>query len=110
MEQRQGPFTRSVLLAVWAVAALGVAAWLLLAWGGHALLSDSGSRLFAFIDPWVASAVWDQRIETLLHWGERLGTAAVWGVWALGAAGLLLAAVFSTWLYLRAERAMASPR
>jgi len=110
MEQRQGTFTRSILLAVWAVAAFGVAAWLLLAWGGHALLSDSGSWLFALIDPWVASAVWDQRIETLLYWGERLGTAAVWGVWALGAAGLLLAAVFSTWLYLRAERAMASPR
>ena len=110
MEQRQGPFTRAILLAVWAVAAVGLAAWLLLAWGGHALLSDSGSWLFAFIDPWVASAAWDQRIETLLYWGERLGTAAVWGVWALGAAGLLLAAVFSNWLYLRAGRAMASPR
>lgn len=106
--ERERSFTRSMLTVVWAVAVVALALWSLLAWGGHALLSDSGAWLYGVVEPWVASATWDQRLDTLLAWSESLGTVALWGVWAFGALGLLLAAAFATLLYLRAQRAMAS--
>lgn len=103
-------FTRATLTAVWAVALLGLAVWFLLAWGGHALLSDSATWLLRWVDPWIASATWEDRLAALLAWGESLGTVALWVVWALGSAGLLLTTAFATWLYLRAQRAMATAR
>lgn len=106
--QRQ--FTRSTLIVIWTVALLGLAVWFLLAWGGHALLADSSTWLFALIDPWIASATWDQRLAMLLEWAESLGTVAVWGAWALGSLGLLLALAFATLLHLRAQRAMSTVR
>lgn len=107
---RERGFTRSILSVVWAVALAGFGLWCLLAWGGHVLLSASGAWLHGLLDPWVASAAWDERIATLLAWGESVGTFALWSVWALGALGLLLTAAFATLLYLRTQRAMASAR
>jgi hypothetical protein len=49
-------FTRSTLIVIWTVALLAFLVWGLLAWGGHALLSDSGARLAAQVEPWIASA------------------------------------------------------
>jgi hypothetical protein len=103
-------FTRAMLLAVWTVAGIALAVWALLAWGGHALLSDSGAWLHALIDPWIASAAWDQRLATLLAWAEGAGTFVLWGLWALGTVGLVLTAAFATLLYVRAQRALAAPR
>ena len=100
-------FTRTTLIAIWSIAALALSVWFLLALGGHALLSDSGAWLAALIDPWIASAVWEARLETLLAWGATASTLAVWAVWALGSLGLLLTCSFATLLYLRAQRAMA---
>ena len=99
-------FTRPLLVSVWTVALIALAAWCLLAWGGYALLSDSGAQLFALAEPWMASAVWEQRLLTLLSFGERIGTVALWAVWALGAVGLVLTSTFATLLYRRARRAM----
>jgi hypothetical protein len=101
-------FTRSMLTVVWTVSAIALVVWSLLAWGGWALLSDSGDWLFRLVEPWVASPLWDQRLDTLLAWGEQLGTVAVWGAWALGSVGLLLTSAFATLLYLRAQRALAA--
>ena len=102
----QGHFTRATLIVVWTVALGGLGLWSLLAFGGYALVSDSGTWLFSLVEPWVASAAWDQRLETALSWIESLGTLAVWGVWALGTIGLLLTSSFATLLYLRAQRAL----
>lgn len=101
-------FTRSMVTIVWTVALFGLAVWFLLAWAGHALISDSSEWLFARIDPLIASGTWDQRLQWLLSWGEGLGTAAVWAVWALGSLGLLLTALFATLLHLRAQRALST--
>jgi hypothetical protein len=98
-------FTCPMVTAVWAAALVGLAVWFLLAWAGGALLSDSSDWLFARVDPLIASEAWDQRLQWLLAWAESLGTAAVWGVWALGSLGLLLAALFATLLHRRAQRA-----
>jgi hypothetical protein len=100
-------FTRAALIVIWSVAALALSAWFLLALGGHALLSDSSAWLATLVDPWIASATWDARLETLLAWGESASTVAVWAVWALGSVGLLLTCAFATLLYLRAQRALA---
>jgi hypothetical protein len=103
-------FTRAMLMAVWSVAGIALAAWGLLAWGGHALLSDSSAWLHSLADPWIASAAWDQRLAALLAWGESAGTVVLWVVWALGTVGLVLTAAFATLLYVRAQRALAAPR
>ncbi len=93
------------------VAALfALAVWSLLAWGGHALLDDSGARLFALVDPWIASATWDRHLATVLSVGEGVGAVALWAAWALGATGLLLTSAFATLLQRRAQRAMAAAR
>jgi hypothetical protein len=102
-------FTRSMLTVVWTVAVFALLVWSLLAWGGSALLSDSSDWLFLVVEPWVASPLWEHRLDTLLQWGEQFGTIAVWGVWALGSVGLLLTSAFATLLYLRAQRALATP-
>ena len=107
---RTAELTRSTLIVVWIVAIAGLGLWFLLAWGSHVLVSDSGAWLFALIDPWIASASWERRLATLLAWGEGLGTAAVWVVWALGSAGLLLTSLFASWLFVRTHRAMAAAR
>ena len=109
MERERG-CTRAMLTVIWTIALAGLGLWLLLAWGSHALLSDSGAWLHSLIDPWVTSAAWDARLATLLAWGESAGTFAVWSLWALGTVGLLLTAGFATLLYLRAQRAMGSVR
>ena len=109
LERTQG-FTRATLVAIWSIAAVALGVWFLLAWGGHALLSDSSAWFSGALDPWIASAAWDARLATLLSWGESLGTFAVWGVWALGTVGLLLTCTFATLLYARAQRALSAPR
>jgi hypothetical protein len=101
---------RPTLGVIWTIALFALAVWSLLAWGGHALLDDSGARLFALVDPWIASARWDQHVATVLSVGEGVGTAALWAAWALGATGLLLTSAFATLLYRRAQRAMAASR
>jgi hypothetical protein len=103
-------FTRSTVTAVWTVAMLGLAVWFAIAWGGHALLSDSSEWLFARIDPLIASAAWDLRLERLFAGAESFGTLALWAVWALGSLGLLLTVSFATVLYLRSQRAMSAAR
>jgi hypothetical protein len=109
LERTQG-FTRATLVAIWSIAAIALGAWFLLAWGGHALLSDSSAWFSGALDPWIASAAWDARLVTLLSWGESLGTFVVWSVWALGTIGLLLTCTFATLLYARAQRALSAPR
>jgi hypothetical protein len=108
--EREHTLTRAILSVVWVVALVGLAVWSLLAWSGHALLSDSAPWLHALIEPWVGSATWDARLAALLAWGESLATFAVWSVWALGTLGLLLTAGFATLLYVRAQRAMTAAR
>lgn len=103
-------FTRTTVTAIWTVALLGLAVWFVIAWGGHALLTDSSEWLFARIDPLVASATWELRLERLLEGAESLGTLALWAVWALGSLGLLLTVSFATVLYLRSQRAMSAAR
>lgn len=107
---RTAAFTRSTLVVIWTVSLAGLGLWFLLAWGGYAVVSDSSAWLFALIDPWIASATWEARLASLLAWGERLGSVAVWAVWALGTVGLLLTSVFASWLYVRAQRAMSAAR
>lgn len=108
--EHQAGFTRATLIVIWSITGLALSVWFLLALGGHALLSDSGAWLAALIDPWIASASWDARLETLLAWGESASTVVVWALWALGSLGLLLTCTFATLLYLRAQRAMAQWR
>ena len=103
-------FTRSTLIVIWTVALLAFLVWGLLAWGGHALLSDSGTWLAAQVEPWIASAAWEQRLASLLVWSEHAGTFALWAVWAFGSVGLLLTCAFATMLFVRANRALASAR
>ena len=103
-------FTRSTVTAVWTVALLGLGLWFAIAWGGHVLLVDSSEWLFARIDPLVASAIWELRLERLFAGAEGLGTLALWAVWALGSLGLLLTVSFATVLYLRSQRAMSAAR
>jgi hypothetical protein len=103
----QTRFTRATLIVIWSIASVALLVWFLLALGGHALLSDSGSWLAALVDPWIASSTSEARLETLLGWGETAGTVALWAVFALGSLGLLLTCAFATLLYLRAQRAMA---
>ena len=99
-------FTRPMLTAVWAVALMGLAACFALAWGGHNLLAGGSDWLAVRIESLIANAVWELRFERVLAWIESFGSIALWAVWALGSAGLLLTAAFATALYLRARRAV----
>jgi hypothetical protein len=102
-------FSRSTVIVVWSIAAATMAVWSLLAFGGHALVTDSGDWLFRWIEPLIGSASWERRVGVLLGWGEQLAAFIVWVTWTLGAVGLLLTSAFATLLYVRAQRAMAAP-
>jgi hypothetical protein len=97
--------TRPMLTAVWAIALLGFAAWFALAWGGHHLLDGGTDWLAVRVETLIANVVWELRFERVLAWIESFGSIALWAVWALGSAGLLLTVAFATALYLRARRA-----
>jgi hypothetical protein len=103
-------FTRLTVIVVWCVAGIALAIWSLLAFGGYALVTDSSDWLFRWVEPLIASASWDRRVDVLLGWGESLAAVAVWVTWMLGTVGLLLTSVFATLLYVRAQRALAEPQ
>lgn len=102
-------FTRSTVIVVWFIAAAALAVWSLLAFGGHALVTDSSDWLFRWVEPLIGSASWERRLGALLGWGEQLAAVIVWVMWTLGAISLLLTSAFATLLYVRAKRALAAP-
>jgi hypothetical protein len=90
-------------IAIWVLAAIGLALWTLAAWGIASLfgmdLSWSGDLralldqipFVAAIDPWLPG--WRELVlvmleltRTLLGWAGGAGAVVVWIVWGLGAA------------------------
>lgn len=95
-------------IAIWLLIALGAGLWTLLAWGIAALLGMDpswvedlvpvvqsipyGHVIEQWIPGWEALAISVLELtRALLGWAGSFGAWVVWGLWALGIGGLLLA-------------------
>jgi hypothetical protein len=115
-------------IAIWAIAALFIGLWTLLAYGVNALLG-LGTRLAGMpagwyellarmpagehLDDWLpgwreATVAAAQALSALLGWLGDAGPVLVWVVWGLGAAGLVLGAALLSGLVVLGRRAAAA--
>jgi hypothetical protein len=93
--------SRTLLHSVWFIALAGLTAWSLIAWATGALISGSGDWLSTLATQWIESPRKEALIDAALAWIESFGVAAVWALWALGSLGLVLTAVYATFLLLK---------
>ena len=115
-------------IAIWAIVALLITLWTLLAYGVNSLLGLSaglagmpaawyellgrmpaGEQLDEWLPGWrEATVAAAQALGTLLGWLGDAGPVLVWVVWGLGAAGLVLVAALLSGLVAFGRRAGAA--
>jgi hypothetical protein len=95
--------------AVWAVALPGLALWSMLAWGTGSVLGGGSDWLGTLLAQAIDSARREAAVLAAIDGFGVLGQVAVGVVWALGALGLMLSAVFATLLLRRRQDALDIP-